>query len=133
MYFPYDSEGKICQGDSLEGGGQGFKPIYPLISFASFKRESVLNLSSKKFLNIQKLKPERCNCLFTILLWRTWQSGHYVGPCDMGRVPATGNAEVGDSFESGSLRPAWTTQQRPCLNRGSWEMAALPGFLIKRI
>lgn len=56
-----------------------------------------------------------------------------LGPYVMGIVPATGKAEVGVSLESGSLRPAWTTQQRLCLKRGSWEMAALPGFLIKRM
>lgn len=51
----------------------------------------------------------------------------------MGIVSATGKAEVGDSLESGSLRPDWTTQQRPCLKCGSWEVAALPGFLMERI
>lgn len=36
-------------------------------------------------------------------------SGHYLEPCEMGIVSATGKAEGGDSLEYGSLRPAWTT------------------------
>lgn len=50
--------------------------------------------------------------------------------CDKRIVLTTGKAEVGNSLESGSLRPAWTTES--CVKCGDWEMAALPGSLLKR-